>query len=118
MAHVHHDTEAQEYHEEQEIHHSHATQYVVIFFILLFITAVEIAIPIVNSPEIALTSLPKQLEVGLLLALMTIKGFAVGMFYMHLKGDRRMFGSLFVFPMILVLAMVLGFMFLFQPVLW
>lgn len=104
-----------DHHEE---HTSHAKLYVGMFFLLLFITAVEIAIPIFNSESMHILSLPKTLEVILLLILMVIKGACVMMFYMHLKGDRRMFGTLFVFPMIIVLLMILGFFQLFQPTLW
>ncbi|WP_110515798.1 cytochrome C oxidase subunit IV family protein [Herpetosiphon llansteffanensis] len=99
---------------EHEAHHSHAKLYVIIFFILLVMTGVEIAIPIINKAEIVV----KQVEVALLLGLMTIKGAIVMMFYMHLKGDRRMFGTLFVFPIVCVLLMMLGFFALFQPELW
>ncbi|KPL81418.1 cytochrome C oxidase subunit IV family protein [Herpetosiphon geysericola] len=99
---------------EHEAHHSHAKLYVIIFFILLVMTGIEIAIPIINKAEIVV----KQVEVALLLGLMTIKGAIVMMFYMHLKGDRRMFGTLFVFPIVCVLLMMLGFFALFQPELW
>ncbi|GAA5526626.1 cytochrome C oxidase subunit IV family protein [Herpetosiphon gulosus] len=99
---------------EHEAHHSHAKLYVIIFFVLLVMTGIEIALPIINKAEI----MAKQLEVALLLGLMTIKGAIVMMFYMHLKGDRRMFGTLFVFPIVCVLLMMLGFFALFQPVLW
>lgn len=99
---------------EHEAHHSHAKLYVIIFFILLVMTGIEIAIPIINKAEIVV----KQVEVALLLGLMTIKGAIVMMFYMHLRGDRRMFGTLFVFPIVCVLLMMLGFFALFQPELW
>ncbi|MFD3164712.1 cytochrome C oxidase subunit IV family protein [Herpetosiphon sp. NSE202] len=99
---------------EHEAHHSHAKLYVIIFFVLLVMTGIEIAIPIINKAEIVV----KQVEVALLLGLMTIKGAIVMMFYMHLKGDRRMFGTLFVFPIVCVLLMMLGFFALFQPELW
>lgn len=100
---------------EHEAHHSHAKLYVIIFFVLLVLTGIEIAIPILNETVLHMA---KQLEVALLLGLMTIKGAIVMMFYMHLKGDRRMFGTLFVFPIVCVLLMMLGFFALFQPELW
>ncbi len=114
MAHDHEKTT----HVVEHEHHSHSKLYVGIFFLLFIITAIEIAIPILNAPEVAITAFSKPLEVAILLVLMTIKGAAVMMIFMHLKGDRRMFGSLFVFPIVFVLAMAIGFLLLFQPVLW
>ena len=112
MAHEH-DSHDNDEHVE---HHSHTKLYVAIFFFLFIVTGIEIAIPILNKHGTVFMS--KQLEVATLLILMLIKGSMVGMFYMHLKGDRRMFGSLFVIPMILVFVMMLGFFYLFQPIFW
>ncbi len=99
---------------EHETHESHVKLYVVIFFFLLAVTMIEVLIP---STWLNL-GLPKMAEVGLLLTLMVVKGAGVMMFYMHLKGDRRMFGSLFIFPLIVVFGMIMGFIALFQPYLW
>lgn len=99
---------------EHELHHSHARLYVIIFFFLLVITIVEVLIP---STWLNL-GLPNLLEKSLLLILMVIKGAGVMMFYMHLKGDRRMFGSLFIFPLMVVFGMIIGFIALFKPTLW
>lgn len=101
---------------EHAPHVSHAKMYIVIFFFLLAVTAIEVTIPVLWR-VFELESL-HLLEKGLLLALMVVKGAGVMMFYMHLKGDRRMFGSLFVFPLIVVFGMIIGFIFLFQPELW
>ncbi len=116
MAHVHKTEAVQEYHEEQMQHHSHTKLYVLIFFVLFAVTALEIAIPILR--EEGMLPIAKIPEVLALLTLMTAKGAMVIMFYMHLKGDRRMYGSLFVFPLIIVVVMFLGFIWLFQPTLW
>jgi cytochrome c oxidase subunit IV len=97
-----------------EPHHSHARLYIIIFFFLLIVTIIEVLIP---STWLNL-GLHHLLEKSLLLLLMLVKGAGVMMFYMHLKGDRRMFGSLFVFPLIVVFGMILGFIALFQPTLW
>jgi cytochrome c oxidase subunit 4/cytochrome o ubiquinol oxidase operon protein cyoD len=113
MAHGH-DPQPGEPTEHEHAHESHVKLYVIIFFFLLAVTAIEVLIP---STWLNLR-LPHLLEKGLLLALMFIKGAGVMMFYMHLKGDRRMFGSLFVFPLIVVFGMILGFIALFQPYLW
>jgi cytochrome c oxidase subunit 4/cytochrome o ubiquinol oxidase operon protein cyoD len=99
---------------EHEHHESHVKLYVIIFFVLLLITATEVLIP---STWLSL-NLPKPIETMLLLSLMVVKGAGVMMFYMHLKGDRRMFGSLFIFPLIVVFGMIMGFIALFQPELW
>jgi cytochrome c oxidase subunit IV len=99
---------------EHEPHQSHSKMYVIIFFFLLVITAIEVLIP---STWLNL-GLGKGIETALLLSLMVVKGAGVMMFYMHLKGDRRMFGSLFVFPLIVVFGMIMAFIALFQPELW
>ena len=99
---------------EHEPHQSHAKMYVIIFFFLLAVTIIEVLIP---STWLGL-GLPKVVEVALLLSLMLVKGAGVMMFYMHLKGDRRMFGSLFIFPLIVVFGMIMGFIALFKPELW
>ena len=114
MAHVHHNKEAEAYEAEQQQHHSHAKQYVAIFFLLLVVTIVEVLIPL-YAPGFGIG---KIVEVLLLLALMVFKGAFVMMFYMHLKGDRRMFSSLFIFPLIIMTAATIGFIWLFQPTLW
>jgi cytochrome c oxidase subunit 4 len=98
--------------EEHAVHHSHAKLYIQIFFFLLAVTGIEIAIPIFHE-ELGISKIP---EVAMLLSLMLLKGTFVVMFYMHLKGDRKMFGSLFVFPLIIVLLMVIVFLLLFKPV--
>lgn len=102
---------------EHEPHHSHTKLYVGIFFLLLVVTALEVFLPssIARDMGIELSKVP---EVLILLTLMTFKGACVMMFYMHLKGDRRMFGSLFVFPLIVVFGMIFSFLLLFQPKLW
>ena len=99
---------------EHEPHQSHARMYIIIFFFLLVVTIVEVLIP---STWLNL-GLNHLVEKSLLLFLMLVKGAGVMMFYMHLKGDRRMFGSLFVFPLIVVFGMIMGFIALFQPTLW
>ncbi len=99
---------------EHEPHESHVKLYVIIFFFLLAVTAIEVLIP---STWLSL-GWAKPLETAILLSLMVVKGAGVLMFYMHLKGDRRMFGSLFIFPLIIVFGMIMGFIALFQPELW
>ena len=111
MAHGH-DSHDNDEHVE---HHSHTKLYVGIFFFLFIVTGIEIAIPLLNEGNAFIS---KQLEVAALLILMLIKGCIVAMYYMHLKGDRRMFGSLFVIPMVFVFIMMLGFFWLFQPIFW
>ncbi|HEY1017234.1 MAG TPA: cytochrome C oxidase subunit IV family protein [Herpetosiphonaceae bacterium] len=110
-----HDAHHDDTHDGAEVvHHSHAKQYIAIFFFLLVVTGVEIAIPLV-SPGMGI---PKVPEVLLLLTLMAVKGTFVVMYYMHLKGDRRMFGALFIFPLIIVTGMMFAFFALFQPKFW
>lgn len=115
MAHVPETPESIEYQHEQEIHHSHWKQYVGIFFLLLVVTIAEVLLPISSES----LGIPKILEITLLLTLMVFKGTFVAMFYMHLKGDRRTYGMVFVLPLIIAaLLFVFAFVLLFQPTLW
>jgi cytochrome c oxidase subunit 4/cytochrome o ubiquinol oxidase operon protein cyoD len=118
MAHGHDPQPGEPTEIEHAPHESHARLYVIIFFFLLLVTALEVFIPSTWLRDWTGFVWPHLLEKGLLLTLMFIKGAGVMMFYMHLKGDRRMFGSLFVFPLIVVFGMILGFIALFQPTLW
>lgn len=50
----------------------------------------------------------------LLLVLSVIKGAAVVMFFMHLRGDARVFKFLFIVPLCFAVTMVLVFLLLFS----
>ena len=50
----------------------------------------------------------------ILLVLSVVKGAAVVMFFMHLRGDARVFKFLFIAPFLLAVSMVLAFLALFS----
>src|SRR5437899_1780434 len=84
--------------------HGESTRlYWVIAVILAVITIVEV---LVTFPFMGLTEIPLVL-LGVLLILSFIKGSAVVMFFMHLKGDARVFKFLFIAPFLLAVSTIL-----------
>jgi cytochrome c oxidase subunit IV len=100
-------------------HESHAEPtprfYLTIGVILTLVTIVEvvIALPgVIYSPEHPdPTAVFILVPVLLLLAL--IKGALVVLFFMHLKGDARVFQLLFIAPLLLAVSMISVFLVLF-----
>jgi cytochrome c oxidase subunit 4/cytochrome o ubiquinol oxidase operon protein cyoD len=85
--------------------------------ILAVVTIAEVivALPgVLYSPEHPDTTM--QLILVLLLLLLAIaKGSMVVMFFMHLKGDARVFQMLFIAPFLLAVSMIAVFLVLFLP---
>lgn len=67
---------------------------------------------IVTIAEVAVTfiGLDQLLLVLILLVLSLIKGACVVMFFMHLRGDARVFKFLFISPLLLAISMILVLM--------
>jgi cytochrome c oxidase subunit 4 len=66
--------------EHNHVHKSHTKEYIIIFFILAFLTGLELAIP-------GLQVAYKLKAIGLV-GLALGKAFIVAYFYMHLKEER------------------------------
>jgi cytochrome c oxidase subunit 4/cytochrome o ubiquinol oxidase operon protein cyoD len=96
--------------------HSGSTrQYWIIGGILALITIAEVivALPgVIYNPEHPDATLQLVLVV-ILLAMMVVKGSMVVMFFMHLRGDARVFQLLFIVPLLLAVSMFTVFTVLF-----
>jgi cytochrome c oxidase subunit 4 len=91
--------------------------YWIIGAILAVITIVEVivALPgVLYSPESPDLTMQYVL-VALLFVLAIAKGTMVVMFFMHLKGDARVFQLLFIVPFTLAVSMIAIFLVLFWP---
>jgi cytochrome c oxidase subunit 4/cytochrome o ubiquinol oxidase operon protein cyoD len=98
---------AQAKHTGEHIDAGHTTRfYWLIGAFLAVITAAEVA---VTLPFMGLTGLPFVL-LAILLVLMIVKGACVVMFFMHLRGDARVFQFLFIAPLLIATTMILLFM--------
>jgi cytochrome c oxidase subunit IV len=75
--------------------------YLIVFFVLAILTAIEIAV----------TQLPLP-RAPILIALSIIKATLVALFYMHLRTDRLIFSVIFVAGILLGLGMLISFIFL------
>jgi cytochrome c oxidase subunit 4/cytochrome o ubiquinol oxidase operon protein cyoD len=98
-----------------ETHEASTRFYWTIGAILAVITIVEVvvALPgVLYSPEEHNTTMQGILVV-LLLTLALAKGSMVVMFFMHLKGDARIFKFLFIVPFTLAVSMIAVFLVLF-----
>jgi cytochrome c oxidase subunit 4/cytochrome o ubiquinol oxidase operon protein cyoD len=79
---------------------------------LAVITIVEVAVSlngvIVSHENPDFTS--QIILLAILLVLSVIKGGAVVMFFMHLRGDARIFQFLFIAPFLMAVSMLLAFL--------
>jgi cytochrome c oxidase subunit 4 len=89
----------------EEHPHPGAREYLGIAIVLTVLTAVEVAVFYIPAM--------KPMLVPTLLTLSAVKFALVGLFYMHLKFDSRLFSWLFVVPMILIAVIVLALLKLF-----
>ena len=81
----------------------HSTRfYWIVGGILAVITVAEVLVTFVPIPAVLLLIV--------LLVLSLVKGAAVVMFFMHLRGDARVFKFLFVAPFLLATSMLLALM--------
>jgi cytochrome c oxidase subunit 4 len=81
--------------------HAHAP-YIKIFFWLGILTVAEIvwALPSVGIPR-----LPMILGLG---AMAFVKAALVGLYYMHLKYEKRLIWGVILFPVVLAVVMIAG----------
>ncbi|HMO56001.1 MAG TPA: cytochrome C oxidase subunit IV family protein [Roseiflexaceae bacterium] len=87
-------------------HHEGTRFYWVIGAVLAVVTILEVAITFAPWPH--------WIIVAILLILSFMKGAAVVMYYMHLKGDFRVLQLVFIVPMLLATVMLLMFLLLFS----
>jgi len=88
--------------------HSSSTRfYWTVAAVLAVITIVEVALTLIPG-------IPPLLLVVILLALAAIKGAGVVMFFMHLRGDARVFQVLFIAPLVLATSMIVAFLAIFS----
>jgi cytochrome c oxidase subunit IV len=88
-------------------HEEHSTRfYWLIGAFLAIITVVEVVVAVVGLPAIPL--------LVILLVLSLVKGACVVMFFMHLRGDARVFQFLFVAPFLIATSMLIAFLALFS----
>ena len=82
--------------------HDHSTRfYWLVGAVLAVITVTEVAVTFI------LGGIPLLI---VLLVLSVIKGGAVVMFFMHLRGDARVFQFLFIAPFLMAVSMLLAFL--------
>jgi cytochrome c oxidase subunit 4/cytochrome o ubiquinol oxidase operon protein cyoD len=97
--------------------HSESTRlYWIVAAVLAVVTIVEVA---VSLPGVVISHenpdpIRHLILVAVLIVLSAIKGSAVVMFFMHLKGDARVFKFLFLVPFFLAISMILIFLTLFS----
>lgn len=82
--------------DDESSHHPGPKEYIRIGLILAFVTAIEVAIYYIASL--------RPLIVPLLLTLSLIKFSLVGLYFMHLKFDSRLFRRLFILGIVLAIA--------------
>ena len=88
--------------------HSESTRfYWMVAAVLGVITIVEVAVTLIPG-------IPHLLLVVLLLALAVVKGAGVVMFFMHLRGDARVYQLLFIAPLTLASSMIIVFLAIFS----
>jgi cytochrome c oxidase subunit 4 len=86
--------------------HASTGTYLVIAAILTFITIIEVGVFYVPSLRVILPPA--------LLILSAAKFTLVVGFYMHLRYDHNLFRAVFVFPLLIALAVIVGLLFLFR----
>jgi len=80
--------------------------YVGVFVVLAVLTVVEIGVTYLPIPRIPV-----------LVPLALLKAALVAMFYMHLRFDRRIFTTLFVFGILIGVGLLISLTILFGPML-
>jgi cytochrome c oxidase subunit 4/cytochrome o ubiquinol oxidase operon protein cyoD len=92
-----------------EAHESHGTGfYWMVGAILAVVTAIEVAIFLVKD------TIGHELFLAILFILSIAKAAGVVMFFMHLRGDAKIFQFVFIVPLIFAVTMCLGFLTLFE----
>jgi heme/copper-type cytochrome/quinol oxidase subunit 4 len=98
--------------------HPGPAKYIQVAVVLFILTALEVLAYEIGHGG-ALTALRPTIEpivVPILLVLSAIKFALVAMFYMHLKQDERLLSGIFVFPIILAVAIAAALIALFSVV--
>ena len=98
--------------------HPGPSKYIQVAVVLFVLTALEVLAYEIGHGNVlpALQATVEPMVVGILLVLSAIKFALVAMFYMHLKQDERLLSGLFVFPIILALAIAAALIALFSVV--
>lgn len=98
---------AQAHHKEEHIDAGHSTRfYWIIGAFLAVITVAEVLVTFLPMPAILL--------LAILMVMMVVKGACVVMFFMHLRGDARIFQFVFISPLLIATTMILAFLVLFS----
>ncbi len=90
----------------QEAHSESTRLYWIVAGTLAVVTIVEVLVTFLG--------LDHAILVAILMVLSVAKGAAVVMFFMHLRGDARVFKFLFVAPFFIAVSMILLFLVLFS----
>jgi cytochrome c oxidase subunit 4 len=95
--------------DHSEAHESHSTKsYWVIGGILAVVTALEVAVFLIES------SFSPTMFLVVLLGLAVLKAAGVIAFFMHLRGDAKIFQFVFLVPLLFAVTLCLGFLKLFS----
>lgn len=92
-----------------DAHHPSPMMYGKIAIVLFILTFFEVAAyEVGHRPAAILHAVVEPIVVPILLVLSAAKFALVAMFYMHLKQDSKVFSNLFVWPLGLAAALILG----------
>lgn len=95
--------------DHSESHESHSTKsYWIIGGILAVVTALEVAVFLIES------SFSATMFLVVLLGLAVLKAAGVIAFFMHLRGDAKIFQFVFMVPLLFAVTLCLGFLKLFS----
>ena len=95
--------------EHHEAHAEHSTRfYWMVGLVLAIVTAVEVGIFLVQDLFL------QELFLAMLIVLMIAKGVGVVLYFMHIKGDFKIFQFLFVVPFLMAVSLVLVMLTLFS----
>lgn len=88
-------------HHEEHFDAGHPTRfYWIVGAVLAVITVAEVLVTFLPLPDIVLLIM--------LMVMMVVKGAAVVMFFMHLRGDARVFQFVFISPLLIATTMILA----------
>jgi cytochrome c oxidase subunit IV len=91
--------------------HGHSDRfYWIVAAVLVVVTGLEVGLFVINEGGV----IAKWIEVTALLILSTIKGAAVVMYFMHLKGDAKIFQFVFIVPFSFAVTLLLTFLAIFS----
>jgi cytochrome c oxidase subunit IV len=73
-----------------------------------------LAVITVAEVLVTFTGLPALVLLAILMVMMVVKGACVVMFFMHLRGDARVFQFVFISPLLIATTMILAFIAIFS----